>query len=220
MDLVSQFQGDPEFVIPFGGRVAYLRVAKKGQLRTIELDGESIGEVPRASGQEPWREYAFDKEGHSFVVAFSYAFTGLARPDAATIVEVFAEGINLHDGRTLDQWRADAPAPGAMPFVSQSGRGNGIPGVPGFSVLWRIWIVVVGIVVAVEVVRGEPSMIPAVAVGWAAFAAYWEFIHLTQNWALRRTDLSEGVRLGAVMGAIGVPVIALLLGIAVIRGIR
>ena len=219
-DLISLFQGDPDFVIPLNVRVGHLRVAKKGRLRSIELDGEPIGVLPRASDREPWREFVFDREGHSFVVAFSYAFRGLARPDAATTIEVFADGINLHDGRTLDQWRAGAPAPGAMPFVAQSGRRNGLPRVPGFPVLWRFWVVVVGLGAVAAIGRGQLYLIPATAVGWAGISAYLEFIHLTQNWALRRTDLSEGVRLGAVMGSMGFLVLVFVLAIAVIQGVH
>ena len=43
---------------------------------------------------------------------------------------------------------------------------------------------------------------------------------LTQDWALRRTDLSEGVRLGAVVGAFGVPVVVVVLGGAVVQGLH
>jgi hypothetical protein len=215
-DLVSQFQGDPQFVLPLNGQPGYLRIAATGETRTIELDGEKIAEMRRATITEPWREFAFEREGHSFVVAFRFVFRGTQRPDASSIIEVFADDINLHDGRSLGQWRDEAPKPGEFPFLGR----NGLPRVAGFRVLWRGWAVVAVLLCAWQIVRGQSTLVPRSVALVGFFALWFEIIHLAQEWAMRRTDLGPVVRLGVVLATFPVGVLVLFVIVLVVQGSR
>lgn len=211
----AAFHPQAEFEVPLGGRIGRLSVATAGEIRGIELDGQRIGEIGRGSVNQPWREFEFDRNGQSFVVAFRYVFRGLARHDLGTSIEVFADGINLDDGRTLEQWRSEAPKPGDMPFLGGS-DGSRLPSIPGLMHLWRYWIVAVAVAAVLAILNRDPWMIARGAAALGLVVAWLESIHLVQRWALRRTDLSEGKRVGAVFGAAVLPLCGICLILALL----
>ena len=92
--------------VPAGGHVGHLSVAERGVDRDIALDGVRVGTVPRAYVDEPWKEFEFVRDGHAIVVAeviglHPFASTG----DKKSTAEVFVDGINLRDHKTLEEWR-------------------------------------------------------------------------------------------------------------------
>jgi hypothetical protein len=110
-DLVSPYQGSPEWILPLGEKDGRLTIAKRGRLRSITLDGQVIGEIPAPDADRPWIEVPFERRGHAFVVASRFGpRPSRANAWPAAAMEVFADGINLHDGRSLDGWRASRQA--------------------------------------------------------------------------------------------------------------
>jgi hypothetical protein len=115
-DLVSPHQGSPEWVVPLGDRDGHLLVSAKGRLRSITLDGMPVGEARAATADEPWVEFAFERNAHSFIVASRFG----PRPRIFGL-EVFADGIRgeAHDrsARGLD-WLPTSATPGDLSVVA------------------------------------------------------------------------------------------------------
>jgi putative lipase involved disintegration of autophagic bodies len=84
---------------------------------------------------------------------------------------------------------------------------QGLPRVPGFPILARAWVFYVAIGAALAAILGRLWAIPAIAVGVSVLIGWAEVIHLTEQWALRRTDLDDRLRLLIVIGAFAIPIL-------------
>jgi hypothetical protein len=180
--------------------VCSLRVDRKGEQRAIELDGRDIAQMPRVTIREPWREFSFERAGHLFVVAFAFVWAGFGRADASTKVDLFADGISISDGRTLEEWRARVPKPGTMPGEGGVLRIGGIRFIAG---LWLLGVVLFA------VLTPDKGLTPRAAAFLLVPAAYFEALHLVQGWAHRRKDLGLGIRMSAILAVVIAPMVAL-----------
>ena len=70
----------------------------------IELDGATVGRLPKPSQQHPWRETTVTIDGTAVVVALIWH-------SLVMHTDVFVDGRSLLDGRTLAEARLAAPAP-------------------------------------------------------------------------------------------------------------
>ena len=70
----------------------------------VQADGRTIGRIPKPTPQRPWREATFSIAGEPIRVALTWHFPVM-------LTDVFVRGRSVRDGRTIDEARADAPAP-------------------------------------------------------------------------------------------------------------
>ena len=70
----------------------------------VQADGRTIGRIPKPTPQRPWREATFSIAGEPIRVALTWHVPVM-------LTDVFLRGRSVRDGRTIDQARADAPAP-------------------------------------------------------------------------------------------------------------
>jgi len=207
-DLVSEHQGDPDFVVPLDGRVGYLRARRKGKSYLVELDDQMVGDLLRATVRDPWHPFALEREGHSFLVVSCCPDKGRVGVLPDSTIEVFADGINLHDGRTVDEWRRDTPGPRDPVAIFFS---NGIPRSTGLRIMFFGWAGLIALSGVPILLSGQPRPL-LVLVGLAA----WLGLNaLTQRWVLRHQGLGDALRMGIVMSASVVPFLAMLVVLSV-----
>ena len=69
---------------------------------SVEVDGRTIGRIPKPTPQRPWREATFLIDGQPIEVALAWHFPVMQ-------TDVFIDGRSIRDGRSIDAARAEAP---------------------------------------------------------------------------------------------------------------
>ena len=187
-DLVSPFQGNPGWVIPSGKGDGHLLISKRGRVRTIELNGEAIGEIPAPNADEPWIEVAFENEGHALVVASRFGPRPSRRGNGPIAgMEVFADGINLHDGRGLDEWRADRKT------IDPLAVWLGVR-LPPSRAIWPFWLGLACLLVLPALADGRPRLAARFVLTFALAAVPYGRAFAIQQWLYARKDMRVRLR--------------------------
>jgi hypothetical protein len=190
---ISPRQGNPEWLIPLASGTGHLTVAKRGAKRAITLDGERIGEVRRWAADAPWSEFAFVRDGRAFVVATRYGPSERAvLHDQETTAEVFADGINLRDGRTLEDWRAEV-SPAKDQIEDRIVRGGFRIG-GSYRSLLKIWLAAIVLVAIAALIKGRPDIVLGGVPLGGVLVLWLATNKAAQDWSLRHTERSMGLR--------------------------
>jgi hypothetical protein len=204
------YASQPKWEVPVAGGIGFLSVAESGAVRVVTINGAVVGAVSRAQFATPWTEFAFERAGHRFVVAEVFGINRMApSEDENSTAELFVDGVNVRNHRTLDEWRLKSAHPiDRYAFATEVGW-MGIGNHPG----WEVVLVLVGVVLAMGLLQGWSAPFLALGVAGAVLVAAWlEGLAEIQDWLQAHHDWTVWRRMAifAVSFAVFVVPIAVL----------
>lgn len=201
------------FEIAIGGRVRKVEFDPDPLLMRnvrILLDGAAIRETPFPNAETPYREVAFDLEGHAMVGTIAAATEPSEASTFGLNYDLFADGRSLTDGAALKLRRTSAPRKGdayprafrAIDSILTIAPAAGAPGLfigvsnAADELGWGAVAVTLGVLLALIAVAT-----------WIA-TSWWRSIRGQQHHSvLRRTAMGGAVVVGSYVGAFATAIV-------------